>query len=122
MCRFALMGVVNGTHLVSRSMFVRRTHELNALKGWRATLSTCMEIGDVVAPLFTGLADKLSRVVSWLLVALIGRGLGLIYKGVRQSMAGKSTPRARKGGSSRSSASSARQGPEGGDSFFLGFA
>jgi hypothetical protein len=87
-CRFSLMGVANGSELLTRKMYVRRTQELNNLSGWKATLSTCMEVGDVLAPLLTGLADRLSRLISWLLVSLIGRGLGLIYKGIRQSMSG----------------------------------
>jgi hypothetical protein len=72
-------------------MYVRRAAELNALSGWRATLSTCMELGDVLGPLFAGLADRVSAFLSWLLVSLIGRGLGLIYRGVKQSMSGKSS-------------------------------
>jgi hypothetical protein len=75
---------------VSRRMHVRRTMELNALTGWKANLSTAMELGDVIAPLLMKVIDRVSRFVSWLLVTLVGGGLGLIYRGVRQSMRGAS--------------------------------
>lgn len=88
LCRYMLLGVKNGTELVTRPLHAKRADELNKLSGWRAALSTMMEIGDVIAPMVAGVADRLSDLVSWLLVSLIGRGLGLIYKGVRQSLAG----------------------------------
>lgn len=86
--RYTLLGIRGGSDILTRRMYVRRTGELAALSGWRATLSTCMELGDVLAPVAAGIVDRLSSFVSWLLVSLIGRGLGLIYRGVRQSMAG----------------------------------
>ena len=116
---------MNGGEIVTRAMYARRTHELNALTGWKATLSTCMEIGDVVAPLFTGLADKLSRLISWLLVALIGRGLGLVYRGVRQSMGGGKRDLGARGEAKRGSAvrDDARSdvGEVNDDAIFFGF-
>lgn len=76
-----------------RRLFIRRTHELNALGGWQARLSTAMELGDVVAPIAVRLLQRLSRLLSWLLVSMVGGGLGLIYKGIRQSMTGSSKGR-----------------------------
>jgi hypothetical protein len=87
-CRYTLQGVRDGHKLFSRRLFIKRTHELNALEGWQARLSTAMELGDVVAPIIVRLLQRLSRLLSWLLVAMVGGGLGLIYKGIRQSMSG----------------------------------
>jgi Protein of unknown function (DUF3685) len=73
-----------------RKVRVRRTGELNALSGWRSHLCTAMEMADVVAPLAAAILDRVSRTVSWLLVSLIGRGLGLVYRGIRESMSSHS--------------------------------
>ena len=117
-CRFMLLGLAGGAEVVTRAMYARRVHELNALSGWRSRVSTLLELGDAVAPLIAGIADRLSRVISWLLVALIGRGLGLIYKGIRQSISGRS----RAGALERKDESSPRQGDtEESDSMFFGF-
>lgn len=86
-----MQGVRDGYKLVSRSLFIRRAHELNALQGWKARLSTAMELGDVVAPIFVRILQRLSSLLSWLLVSMVGGGLGLIYKGIRQSMSGNSS-------------------------------
>lgn len=87
-CRYTLQGVQEGHRLITRRLYVRRARELNQFSAWQARLSTAMEIGDVVAPLLTRLLSRLSRFVSWLLVSLVGGGLGLIYKGIRQSLSG----------------------------------
>jgi Protein of unknown function (DUF3685) len=92
-CRYTLQGVRDGHRLFSRRLFIRRAHELNALEGWQARLSTAMELGDVVAPIVVRLLQRLSRLLSWLLVSMVGGGLGLIYKGIRQSMSGRSQRR-----------------------------
>jgi len=76
-------------------MFSKRTRELNAFTGWNGWLSSALEFADVVSPVLSGLASKLSGLVSFFLVGLIGRGLGLIYKGVRQSLALAATPTAK---------------------------
>eukprot|EP00892_Ulva_mutabilis_P006134 jgi/Ulvmu1/3893/UM018_0114.1 len=86
--RYTLQGVQDGHRLIARQLYVRRARELNSLAGWQVRLSTAMEIGDVVAPLVSRLLARLSRFVSWLLVSLVGGGLGLIYKGIRQSLRG----------------------------------
>ena len=42
-----LLGVQNGHELVARPLFARRTRELRALSGWKASLAVVMELGDV---------------------------------------------------------------------------
>lgn len=88
-----------------------------------------MEIGDVIAPLLSRLLARLSRLLSWLLVSLVGGGLGLIYKGIRQSLQG---PAARAGGEGGetwpgqrargSGRSAADDGAAADGGFFYGFA
>ncbi len=64
--------------------------ELDDLKGWRGAVSFVLEFGDIAAPLLRSLFSRLGAAVSWLLVTLIGRSLGLVFRGVRESFAGRS--------------------------------
>lgn len=47
-----------------------------------------LEVGDVVGPLVLAVLKQARVIVSWLLVAIIGQAVGLVYRGVRQSMGG----------------------------------
>lgn len=60
--------------------------ELEALTGWRYTVSLLLEAADVVLPIVRSCMARVSVAISWLLVKLIGRALGLIFKGVKQSL------------------------------------
>lgn len=60
--------------------------ELEQLKGWRYVVSLALELTDVLTPLLRLFVSRLSDAVSWLLVTLIGRSLGLVYRGVLQSL------------------------------------
>ncbi|KAG0598296.1 hypothetical protein M758_12G062200 [Ceratodon purpureus] len=64
----------------------RRGKELRALTGWRYFYSLYLEFSDIVGPLLRVLVKKLGEAVSFLLVRLIGRSLGLIFEGIRQSV------------------------------------
>ncbi|XP_024364560.1 uncharacterized protein [Physcomitrium patens] len=64
----------------------RRSKELRALTGWRYVYSLYLELSDIVGPLLQVLGKKLGGAVSFLLVRLIGRSLGLIFEGIRQSV------------------------------------
>lgn len=68
------------------SMPVKRTKELRALKGWRYYFSLLLELSDIGMPLVRAVIDKVSNAISFFLVCLIGRSLGLIYTGIRQSL------------------------------------
>lgn len=59
--------------------------ELEALAGWSAAMCLLMEVNDVAAPLLHRLFTQLSAALQWLLTTLIGRGLGLVFRGIRQS-------------------------------------
>ncbi|RZC87330.1 hypothetical protein C5167_041382 [Papaver somniferum] len=68
------------------SMAVKRTEELRALTGWRYYFSLFLEFSDISMPLVKAIFGKVSSAISFLLVSLIGRSLGLIYRGIRQSL------------------------------------
>ncbi|CAK7349357.1 unnamed protein product [Dovyalis caffra] len=68
------------------SMSVKRTKELRALTGWRYYFSLYLELSDIMMPLVRAVIDKVSNAISFFLVTLIGRSLGLICTGIRQSL------------------------------------
>ncbi|CAH1424569.1 unnamed protein product [Lactuca virosa] len=65
---------------------VKRTKELRSLVGWRYYFSLYLELSDIGMPFVRTVAAKISDAVSFFLVCLIGRSLGLIYTGIRQSL------------------------------------
>ncbi len=84
--RFTLWGFDESGSLVRRSLPARRGGELARLKGLRYTVSLALELMDVAWPVLQAVASKLQTAISWLLVAIIGHGLGLVFAGVRNSM------------------------------------
>lgn len=48
--------------------------------------SLFLELSDISMPLVRAVIDKVSKALSFFLVCLIGRSLGLIYTGIRQSL------------------------------------
>ncbi|GLJ11237.1 hypothetical protein SUGI_0148120 [Cryptomeria japonica] len=68
---------------------MKRTKELRALLGWRYYYSVFLEVSDVVGPLLRDLLQRIGRGIAFLLVSLIGRSLGLICQGIRQSVSWK---------------------------------
>ena len=79
-----------GTRIGESEPSLRRMQELDDLKGWRRAVSILLEFGDIATPLLRSLASRLGAAVSWLLVTLIGRSLGLVFRGVRESFGGRS--------------------------------
>ncbi|AES79173.2 uncharacterized protein [Medicago truncatula] len=68
------------------SMPIKRTKELRALTGWRYYFSLLLELSDITMPIVRTVINKASEAISFFLVSLIGRSLGLIYTGIRQSL------------------------------------
>ncbi|XP_042518660.1 uncharacterized protein LOC122092413 isoform X2 [Macadamia integrifolia] len=68
------------------SISLKRTKELRALTGWRYYFSLFLEFSDITMPLVKAIFAKISSAISFFLVCLIGRSLGLIYTGIRQSL------------------------------------
>ena len=61
------------------------------LYGWflwfrRYYFSLFLELSDIAMPLIRAVISKVSDAISFFLVCLIGRSLGLIYTGIRQSL------------------------------------
>eukprot|EP01018_Ginkgo_biloba_P026943 Gb_32290 [translate_table: standard] len=69
---------------------IKRTKELRTLSGWRYYYSLYLEFSDIMGPLVRALLSRVGKGISFLLVSLIGRSLGLIYQGIRQSISWKS--------------------------------
>ncbi|CAI9107455.1 OLC1v1006808C1 [Oldenlandia corymbosa var. corymbosa] len=69
-----------------KSMSVKRTKELRALTGWKYYFSLFLELSDIAMPMIRTVISKVSDAISFFLVCLIGRSLGLIYTGIRQSL------------------------------------
>ncbi|RRT49039.1 hypothetical protein BHE74_00053759 [Ensete ventricosum] len=68
------------------SLPVKRTKELRALTGWRYYFSLYLEFSDISMPLVRSGFAKVRNAVSFLLVCMIGRSVGLIFTGIRQSL------------------------------------
>ncbi|MQM18731.1 hypothetical protein Taro_051727 [Colocasia esculenta] len=65
---------------------VKRTRELRALTGWRYYFSLFLELSDIAMPLFMVVFVKARNAITFFLTCLIGRSLGLICTGIRQSL------------------------------------
>lgn len=68
------------------SLPVRRTKELRALAGWRYYYSLVLELSDIAMPFARAVFSRVSAGVSYFWVSMIGRSLGLIFSGIRQSL------------------------------------
>ncbi|PUZ75834.1 hypothetical protein GQ55_1G240400 [Panicum hallii var. hallii] len=68
------------------SLPARRTKELRALTGWRYYFSLFLELSDIAMPFIRAAVSKVSAAVSYFWVSMIGRSLGLIFSGIRQSL------------------------------------
>ncbi|XP_075490488.1 uncharacterized protein LOC142529021 isoform X1 [Primulina tabacum] len=64
----------------------KRTKELRALTGWRYYVSLFLELADIAMPFVRTVVAKVSDAISFFLVSLIGRSLGLIYSGIQKSL------------------------------------
>eukprot|EP00850_Spirogloea_muscicola_P020779 SM000226S07420 [mRNA] locus=s226:102551:103914:- [translate_table: standard] len=81
-----------GLVLICVCMPARRSAELGALRGWRLAYSLALELADVAAPVGSTLLAALGGALSFLLSALIGRSLGLVYRGICRSMRPNTNP------------------------------
>eukprot|EP00850_Spirogloea_muscicola_P006620 SM000031S11629 [mRNA] locus=s31:780956:782332:+ [translate_table: standard] len=81
-----------GLVLTCVCMPARRSAELGALRGWRLVYSLALELADVAAPVGNTLLAALGGALSFFLSALIGRSLGLVYRGICRSMRPNTNP------------------------------
>ena len=84
----SLMGVDAAGNVVTRKISVCRHSELARVTGARMLMSMFLEFADVVVPVARAALNNVKNFTSWLLVTLIGRSLGLVYRGIKESMNG----------------------------------
>ena len=94
---WTLEGGNEGGRLGRRQLRLKRSEEFRLLRGVQAWSGLWLETWDVAGPVVQRALAYLTRAVSFLLVSLIGQGLGLVYRGVQQSLRGQSG----QGGASR---------------------
>ncbi|KAK3264262.1 hypothetical protein CYMTET_26989 [Cymbomonas tetramitiformis] len=99
--RHQLWGFTRAGQFTRRQLPASRHEELQQLHGWPRKFSIILEAADVLIPAVTMLGKMLGNAVSWFLVRFIGRSLGLIYRGVQQSLkpTGQEKKRKHKGSS-----------------------
>lgn len=68
------------------SLTLKRTRELRALKGWKYYFSLILELSDIAVPMVKVVVSQVRNAISFFLVSLIGRSVGLVYTGIRQSL------------------------------------
>lgn len=90
--RLRLFVLAPGGALLERRVPVRRGHELDALRGPRLWLSVVLEALDVALPLLGQAWRAAGRALTWLVVASIGKGLGMIALGIRAGITGGRVP------------------------------
>ena len=83
-----LMGVDEAGDIVTRRISICRHSELDQVRGARMLMSMFLEVADIVVPIAKSTLNNVKNFSSWLLVTLIGRSLGLVYRGIKDSMNG----------------------------------
>ena len=81
-----LMGLDEAGDIVQRRINICRHSELDRVKGLKLVMSMFLELADVIVPIAQSALSNFKNFASWLLVTLIGRSLGLVYRGIRESM------------------------------------
>lgn len=83
--RYQLLRIQNQA-IVNYPVYAGRTAELAQLRGipWLVTL--WLEFQDAIAPVLRAIANYLGRTTAYLLTRIIGRGLGLIGRGILQGI------------------------------------
>ena len=94
----SLMGVNAAGNVVTRKISVCRHSELARVTGARMLMSMFLEFADVIVPVARAALNNVKNFTSWLLVTLIGRSLGLVYRGIKESMNGTGNGNGNKNG------------------------
>ena len=84
----SLMGLDASGEIVTRRISICRHSELDQVRGARMLMSMFLEVADIVVPIAKSTLNNAKNFSSWLLVTLIGRSLGLVYRGIKDSMNG----------------------------------
>lgn len=78
--------VLNGSGIVKISIYAPRTAELEQLSGIQFAVTLILEIRDAIAPRLRSTVTFLGSGVVYLLTQVIGRGIGLIGRGIIQGI------------------------------------
>jgi Protein of unknown function (DUF3685) len=72
--------------LQEKSIYSPRRLELENLRGWPWLVTMGLELRDGIAPLAKGVSTVLGNVLVYVLTEIVGRGLGLVGKGILQGL------------------------------------
>lgn len=81
--------VLRGNRIQTMSIYAPRTEDLEQLQGIRFLVTIALELRDTIAPRVRAIFGVLGEAVVYLLTQVIGRGIGLIGRGILQGI-GKS--------------------------------
>ena len=98
--RYGVWSFTRDGGLVEGSLRMPRQRQLGRLRGLRRLVGLTIEAADVAIPLMKRVLSFVNEGISSLLVLVIGRGIGLVVRGVRESITreGSSGARGREAG------------------------
>jgi hypothetical protein len=83
--RYILWGLV-GSGITNNPIYAPRTQELQKLQGIRLAVTLALELQDAIAPRLRSAVAFLGSGVVYVLTNVVGRGIGLIGRGVLQGI------------------------------------
>ncbi|MDJ1174936.1 DUF3685 domain-containing protein [Roseofilum capinflatum] len=78
--------ILEGRGIEKVSIYAPRREELDGLKGWSLVVTLVLEGRDAVAPRLQALVGSVGQVLIYILTHVIGRGIGLVARGVLQGI------------------------------------
>lgn len=78
--------VLEGRGIEKIAIYAPRREELDSLKGWSLVVTLILEGRDAVAPRLQALVGSVGQVLIYILTHVIGRGIGLVARGVLQGI------------------------------------
>lgn len=78
--------VLEGRGIQKVSIYAPRREELDRLKGWSLGVTLVLEGRDAIAPRLQALVGSVGQVLIYVLTHIIGRGIGLVARGVLQGI------------------------------------
>ncbi len=78
--------VLEGRGIKKVAIYASRREELDRLKGWSLWVTLLLEGRDAIAPRLQALVAALGRVLVYFLTQVVGRGIGLVARGILQGV------------------------------------
>lgn len=78
--------VLEGRGIQKVSIYAPRREELDQLKGWSLVVTLMFEARDAIAPRLQTLVGSVGKILVYVLTQIIGRGIGLVARGVLQGI------------------------------------